>query len=141
MIYRKGIEFAFITDIMYRYVSTKLGTGGRRMYRKLTILLMVLIGYCGIAQGATYYVSKTGNDTNTGRSWGAAWATVTKVNTSVVHGDTVRFGSGRWLKSMLTPATGGTFSSRTLYACSTLTTATQGFTIAIFLIVWYRTIP
>jgi hypothetical protein len=75
-----------------------------------------------------YYVSKSGNDTNTGTSWAQAWLTVGKLNTTMVHGDTAIFGTGRWLNSQITPPTGGVFAERTVYACSTLSAATQGRT-------------
>ncbi|HBZ00170.1 MAG TPA: hypothetical protein DEO84_02510, partial [candidate division Zixibacteria bacterium] len=74
----------------------------------------------------TYYVTKNGSDSNTGLDWGHSWSTVAKVNSTVVHGDTVRFGTGNWYGSQIVPPTGSTTAAPTVYACSTLTAATQG---------------
>lgn len=93
------------------------------------IFLIVIIGFTEIAGGATYYISKNGNDSNNGRTWATAWSSISKVNSTVVRGDTVRFGAGRWLNSMLVPPTGANINQRTVYACSTFSPATRGLTI------------
>jgi hypothetical protein len=97
------------------------------MARTLNISLMIILIIFGFANGANYYVRKSGNDTNTGTSWATAWATVAKVNSSIHAADTVRFGAGRWLNSQVN-AVAGTFGHPTVYACSTLTTASFGQT-------------
>lgn len=68
------------------------------------------------AFGATRYVSKSGSDANGGTSWSDAWLTVNKVNTTVVGGDTVFFGTGIW-REQLRPIE-GSYADRTTYACS-----------------------
>ncbi|SFG34087.1 right-handed parallel beta-helix repeat-containing protein [Pontibacter chinhatensis] len=53
--------------------------------------LLLLLGYF-CAQAETYYVSSTGNDENSGSSKTSAWASIDKVNnTLLVPGDTVLF--------------------------------------------------
>ena len=94
----------------------------------LILIIVYLFAFWADAQGATYYVRKAGADTNNGTSWATSWATVSKVNSTVVLGDTVRFGSGRWLNSMITPPAGASFNQRTVYACSTLSVSSRGLT-------------
>lgn len=91
-------------------------------------MVVVLLMY-ELGRPTTYYVSKSGNDSNNGTSWATAWATVNKVNNTIVHGDTVRFGSGRWLNSMINAPTGANFNQRTVYACSTFSPTSRGLTI------------
>lgn len=95
------------------------------MVRRLNILIitiLALMAYVNPAFSGTYYVAKTGNDTNTGTSWANAWATVAKVNTTISHGDTVHFGTGEWFASQIVPPI-GTSEPKTVYACSTYTLA------------------
>lgn len=66
----------------------------------------------------TRYVKIGGSDGAAGTSWATAWATVSKVNTTLAGGDTVFFGTGTWYNSQITPPTGASFSDRTCYACS-----------------------
>ncbi|MGB5108085.1 MAG: hypothetical protein WBP29_05955, partial [Candidatus Zixiibacteriota bacterium] len=78
--------------------------------------LLVALVWTANVQATTYYVSKSGSDSNNGLSWGSAWLTVAKVNSSIVAGDEVRFGTGRWLGTSLLPPTGGNASNVTVYA-------------------------
>lgn len=55
-------------------------------------LLLFLLA-CQTAFGATYYVRKTGSDSNDGSS-GTPWLTIGKANTTMVAGDTVIIGDG-----------------------------------------------
>ncbi|MGB5137785.1 MAG: hypothetical protein WBP29_04565, partial [Candidatus Zixiibacteriota bacterium] len=85
------------------------------------LCLAVAIAACQIvapsaASAATYYVRTNGNDASNGTSWATAWKTVAKVNSSIVAGDEVRFGTGRWLGTSLLPPTGGNASNVTVYA-------------------------
>lgn len=91
----------------------------RQDRRTKKILLCVVIAFALAArvQGTTYYVKKTGNDNSNGTSWATAWATITKVNSVTLGGDTTYFGTGVW-RGQLIPATGGTSSDRTCCACS-----------------------
>jgi hypothetical protein len=50
------------------------------VYSLRIITLLVLILNACPSLGATYYISSTGNDNNTGTSQNEAWATVSKVN-------------------------------------------------------------
>jgi hypothetical protein len=78
--------------------------------------------------GQAHYVRIAGNDGNTGHTWATAWATISKVNSTIVSGDTVRFGSGVWYQSTIVPPMGGHSGLQTIYSCSTYTTATRGLT-------------
>ena len=88
------------------------------------MILTILLILTGLSYATTYYVSKTGSDTNNGRSWAAAWRTENYTNGHIAAGDTVRFGTGKWFNTRLHPPTGGTFNTRTVYACSTFSPAT-----------------
>jgi hypothetical protein len=70
---------------------------------KLLIItpLVLILNVCPVL-GATYYISSTGNDNNTGTSQAAAWVTVSKVNDmSFAPGDTVQFEGGKTFKGPL----------------------------------------
>jgi len=63
-------------------------------YKKLFTLLLLVLSSGAFA--ATYYVSSTGNDANTGTSKELAWATISKVNSSVfLPGDKLYFEGGK----------------------------------------------
>jgi len=79
---------------------------------------MVLL-FLPCLMGATYYVTKDGNDGSAGTSWGTAWGTTSKVNSTISAGDTVLFGTGVWRNSRIEPETGGHDELPTIYACST----------------------
>lgn len=87
------------------------------------VLLLTVIS--PILGGNVYYVSQSGNDYNNGMSWSQAWKSVQKVNNTIVAGDTVFFGTGRWLNSQIRPPQGGDVNHQTLYACSTFTVDTK----------------
>jgi hypothetical protein len=105
-----------------------------RQYSVLILVAAILIGLAialciaGQAQAVTYYVTKSGSDTNAGTSWATAWSSVEHVNATITRGDMVRFGSGTWYASQIRPPTGGDASHVTVYACSTYSTATKGLT-------------
>lgn len=82
-------------------------------------------------EATTYYVKTVangGSDGAAGTSWATAWATIAKINSTLVAGDTVRFGSGEWESTTIVPPAGGDNDHWTVYACSTYSTATQNFT-------------
>ncbi len=92
--------------------------------------LLVLLLLCLLENSLyawTYYVktpANGGSDAADGLSWATAWATVTKVNATVVPGDSVRFGTGVWYNSRFDLPVGGTSATdRTAYGCSTFTAA------------------
>jgi hypothetical protein len=80
----------------------------------INIAMIFAIGNSCLA--STYYVRKVGSDTNNGTSWGTAWKTPAKVNTTISGGDTVYFGAGIY-RGQLVPKT-GTANDRTCFACS-----------------------
>ena len=88
--------------------------------KKILFCLLIVLTLAGGVQATTYYVSQTGSDGNTGLSWATAWATVAKVNNELSVGDTVYFGTGIWYDSQINPPHSGTYSTRTVYACSTM---------------------
>jgi hypothetical protein len=87
------------------------------MMKKIVLCLLTALAFAPRVQGTTYYVRKVGNDNASGLSWAAAWATTSKVQSSLAGGDTVYFGTGKWRNVKLTPPKGSA-SDRTCYACS-----------------------
>ena len=85
----------------------------------LTLLFLLAVAQPTLAVNRTYYVSKSGSDTRDGQSWQNAWSTIDKVNSAIVAGDTVRFGTGTWYNSQIRPPQGGDLYHQTVYACST----------------------
>ena len=64
-----------------------------------TIIVRVLafifcLANCAISVGATFYLAPTGKDTNPGTSWNAAWATLSKCQSTLASGDTVLIKNG-----------------------------------------------
>jgi hypothetical protein len=62
--------------------------------RKLLVLFLVLLA--GIASATTYYVDLNGNDTTGDGSSGLPWKTITKAQSVVIAGDTVKFRTGNY---------------------------------------------
>lgn len=94
-----------------------------RLVAGIIILVIIAIIYVIClalpAHPATYYVKTAangGSDAAAGTAWNTAWATISKVNSSMGAGDTVFFATGTWWGTI--DAVGGTFSDRTTYACS-----------------------
>jgi hypothetical protein len=81
----------------------------------IIFLLMFIIDH---SMASTYYVSKNGNDNNTGTSWSSAWLSTVKVQNTFRGGDTVFFGTGIWRNVSISAPSGGTATDRTAYACS-----------------------
>ena len=69
--------------------------------KKLLIILFLLIAIP--AWSETYYVKTGGNDSLDGKSDGQAWATTSKVESTVTNGDTVYFRSQDTWSSSGTP--------------------------------------
>lgn len=90
------------------------------------LTLALILALSAPAQSSTYYMSRSGKDTNSGTSWSQAWLTIDKLNNSMRAGDTVFIGTGIWYNSQIRPPAGGTASDRTVYACSTYTDASRG---------------
>ena len=73
---------------------------------RFNLLLIAALGVLapGIADAATYYVSNSGSDTNTGTSTTSAWKTIDKVNTlssALLPGDQVLFQRGGTFRGTL----------------------------------------
>jgi hypothetical protein len=60
------------------------------------ICIGLLLSETSFADATIYYVRKTGNDTNSGTSSGAAWLTITKAANTMLAGDTVYVGAGTY---------------------------------------------
>lgn len=82
------------------------------MYRSILTAFICLLG--PISYATTYYVSPTGNDSNSGTSQSQAWQTIDRVNqlgTSIHPGDQVLFQRGGTYRGTLTINGSGTSSS------------------------------
>lgn len=91
---------------------------------RIIFLIALIAAIClrSSSFGLTYYVRQGGSDSNNGTSWATAWSTHTKVNATVVAGDTVQFGDGNWYNVRINVPSGGTSATdRTVYACSSFT--------------------
>jgi len=66
------------------------------------------------AAAATYYVSNSGSDSNSGTSPGSAWATIGKANSRVAPGDVVLIEDGAY-GHFPNPAVSGTATARITY--------------------------
>src|SRR5580658_3228355 len=74
--------------------------------RKLSLVLVVFASSAVLAQsGSTYYVSKSGKDTNSG-SFTAPWLTIQHAANSVSAGATVYVEAGVYNESVTFPASG-----------------------------------
>jgi hypothetical protein len=72
-----------------------------------TLIAFLLLVFSTRTFGTTYYVSSTGDDSNSGTSIAAAWATISKVNSSTfLPGDTLYFEGGQTFNgNIFLPAT------------------------------------
>ncbi len=85
-----------------------------RRYLFLSLTLLVFFSLVSFAQAATYYVSPTGNDSNSGLSDAQAWRSASRVNSvSFATGDDVYFKcGGTWTGQTLDVSWSGTSSNR-----------------------------
>src|SRR5258708_21523156 len=71
---------------------SSFGLAGIYLALRLSLLAICLVSASG---GATFYISPSGFDTNSGTSTNAAWRTIDRVNSQVLHaGDLVFFQGG-----------------------------------------------
>jgi Secretion system C-terminal sorting domain len=72
-----------------------------------TLIAFLLLVFSTRGFGTTYYVSSTGEDSNPGTSIASAWATISKVNSSIfLPGDTLYFEGGQTFNgNIFLPAT------------------------------------
>lgn len=92
--------------------------------------LLIFIFLFSPAWGTTYYVADSTNgsavddwgnvpsDSMNGLSWDSAWASITKLNSTMSEGDTVYFATGIWYFTQILPPEYGNSTDWTLYACS-----------------------
>lgn len=76
--------------------------------KKIPLIFLFLL-ICSTANATPYFVNQTsGNDNNNGTSTGAAWKTVSKVNSSSFSGgDTISFNKGdTWAEQLTVPSSG-----------------------------------
>ena len=65
-----------------------------------------------MANAATRYVRKTGNDSNSGSSASSAWQTLNKAFTTLAAGDVCYVGAGTYTEGTLTTTNSGTAANR-----------------------------
>ena len=76
-------------------------------FRRAIYFSLVFALATSVASANTFYVSPTGNDTNSGTSLTQAWRTIAKANASLNPGDTVLISAGSY-KDQIRPARSGT---------------------------------
>lgn len=86
--------------------------------RGIFLYLAILLALCSHTRAATYYVRKSGNDSNAGTSTAAAFKTVSKAISTATAGDTVYVGAGSYSESFPKPA-GGTSANRVCFIADT----------------------
>ncbi len=79
------------------------------------IVMLAVFFSWGEVSSTTYYVSKTGNDANSGLDTANAWATINHAAQTLQAGDTVLIMEGRYYESNIIPANSGTYSNRIVY--------------------------
>ncbi|MBI4654719.1 MAG: hypothetical protein HY752_06960 [Nitrospirae bacterium] len=87
--------------------SRRFGTPHSLVLSSILVALMVSLIYTSAVLATEYYVSNSGNDSNTGTSPTYAWRTITKVNSfKFLPGDIIRFERGGIWREGLTPQSG-----------------------------------
>ena len=79
-----------------------------QIFTKRTLLSILFIHFFLLDFGTTYYVSSTGNDTNSGLTTSLPWKTIAKVNASSFSaGDQILFKCGdTWTDELIFPSSG-----------------------------------
>jgi hypothetical protein len=79
-----------------------------QIFTKRTLLSILFIHFFLLNFGATYYVSSTGNDNNSGLTTSLPWKTIAKVNASTFkEGDEILFKKGdTWRETLTVPSSG-----------------------------------
>jgi len=90
--------------------------------RALCNCILILVGIIGTAYGSTYYVAKSGNDSNPGAET-QPWLTIQKAANTMVAGDTVYIKQGTYNEQVL-PQNSGTSGNYITYAAYTGDTVT-----------------
>ncbi|MBW8332469.1 MAG: fibronectin type III domain-containing protein [Prolixibacteraceae bacterium] len=80
-----------------------------RKFAKRTLLLILIVHFSMLSFAATYFVSNSGNDTNSGLTEAMPWQTLAKVNaTTFVAGDQILFKKGNTFYGSITVKNSGT---------------------------------
>lgn len=88
----------------------------KSLLTKVTLLLTLLVFSLGVSRAATYYISNSGNDSNTGLTTAQAWKTLNKVNSwTFKPGDQILFQRGSTFYGSLTVKSSGTASNPITY--------------------------
>lgn len=88
----------------------------KSMLNKATLLLTLLVFSFGASRAATYYISNSGNDSNTGLIAAQAWKTLNKVNSwTFKPGDQILFQRGSTFYGSLTVKNSGTAANPITY--------------------------
>jgi hypothetical protein len=88
-----------------------------RVFRTIWLSLLIIWSAAGIARSAAFYVSPSGQDTNTGTSPAAAWQTIIRANNQILSpGDQLFFQGGMTFSGTIYfgPFAGGTAGSPVL---------------------------
>jgi hypothetical protein len=99
---------------------------GRLRRRGWVSFLAICVGFVGplaSVHAATYYVRRSGSDSNSGTSATRAWRTLSKAATTVVAGDRVYVGAGVYSEAV-TPRNSGTAANPIRYIADSLGTFT-----------------
>jgi hypothetical protein len=72
----------------------------RKLIRSLVLFLTSYLAFACAAQAQTYYVAKSGSDSNSGLSTQAAWLTIGHAATTAQAGSTVYVGTGTYHESV-----------------------------------------
>ncbi len=67
------------------------------LFHCLHLVLILLIGAVPLCDAATYYVSTTGNNSNSGTTWAQAWRTLQHAANQVTAGDSVWIANGQYV--------------------------------------------
>ena len=87
-----------------------------KRFTKRTLLLFLFIHFFSSNFAATYYVSNSGNDSNSGLATTLAWKTLSKVNASIFNaGDQILFRKGDSFYGTITVKNSGTAGSPIIY--------------------------
>jgi len=81
-----------------------------------TILIISMLLFASLVNAATYYVSNSGNDSNSGLTTAMAWQTMAKVNSTTFNaGDQILFKKGDTFYGTLTTISTGSSGSTIIY--------------------------
>ena len=103
---------------LIRGVLSERLCGCGRWLRWVSIALFQVLVVCQPADATTYYVRKTGNDSNSGVTAASAYLTVGKAMSVAAAGDTVYIGKGTYTEK-LTTSRAGTAGAKIMFVADT----------------------